>query len=225
MAARQTHNLEVAGSNPASATIFGPILAFLAALVLAVPSFAEVPRACLKYKKDLIRTARAIEGMDAPMAVYGAQMLKESSCNAKAQSPYAKGLTQFTDSTADWISTMYSDLKPANVWNPGWALRAMVRYDMRLYRDMDFEGRCDRMAAALSAYNGGGGWVRRDARLAKAAGDNPRLWWGHVEKHTNRADWARRENRDYPRRILLEYQAMFRHWGNGDLVCGEMVAM
>lgn len=57
----------------------------------------------------------------------------------------------------------------------------------------------------LSAYNGGLGWVNRDKRLVP----NPEAWFCGVETKSNRADWAFKENRNYPRRILLELEPLY----------------
>lgn len=44
---------------------------------------------------------------------------------------------------------------------------------------------------------------------------DPDRWFGHVERHTHRADWAREENRSYVTRILLVLQSRYASWGGG----------
>lgn len=76
------------------------------------------------------------------------------------------------------------------------------------------------MAMTLSAYNGGLGWLRRDVRLTKTFGLNPRLWWKHVETvNAGRAKWAIKENRGYPRRILFLLEPLYEKAGWGKGVC------
>ena len=77
----------------------------------AVPeSIAEVPRESLKYKRELIRHSRIIWGLDAPIPLF-ASNYQESTWNHLAKSKYAKGLTQFTDSTAEWMIEIFPELK------------------------------------------------------------------------------------------------------------------
>ena len=63
---------------------------------------------------------------------------------------------------------------------------------------------CNRMAKSLSAFNGGLSWIARDERLAASKGLDPARWFGNVEtvnSGRSAANW--RENRQYPRRILV----------------------
>ncbi|MCH8500168.1 MAG: transglycosylase SLT domain-containing protein [Marinobacter sp.] len=191
----------------------------LGCVVAVAPVEAGViPPAAQQHQRELTRLARQEFGMSAPVALFAAQIHQESSWRTHARSPYAEGLAQFTPDTATWISEIYPDLGAAAPYSPGWAIRAMLRYNRHLLsrvkpwyaRDVPA---CDRWAFALSAYNGGPGWLPRDRRLAEAAGADPDRWWGHVEYHTARADWARRENRHYPHRILFELEPRYRTAG------------
>ena len=177
----------------------------------------KVPRKALEHRSLLVRTARAMQGMDAPIALYAAQIHQESSWRADAESPYAQGLTQFTAPTAEWAAMRWKDLRPANVWSPGWAIRAMIRYDAFLKERARFDDECDQWAATLAGYNGGRGWINRDARLAEQNGYNPRKWWGHVERFSNRSESAFRENRNYPRHIVA-LQKVYSGWSER-MVC------
>lgn len=188
------------------------------AVLLSVPAHAQtIPVAARQYQRALIANARFVWGLNAPVAVMAAQVHQESGWRADAKSKFASGLTQFTRQTADWISEKYADeLGDNEPLNPSWALRAMARYDKFLYdRQRTAVTDCDRWAFTLSAYNGGEGWVNRDRALAQRNGAMPNRWWGHVEKHSPRAAWAFKENRDYPRRILLQRQPPYRAWGAG----------
>lgn len=191
--------------------------ALVALLLLLAPGLADaqVPDRARQYQRDLIRNARLVWGLDAPVATFAAQIHQESGWRPDVSSAYAHGLAQFTPATADWIGGLYSDVGPADPFNPAWALRALVRYDKHLYDRNTAATECDRWAFTLSAYNGGQGWVNRDRKLAAANGADPQRWWGHVEHHSPRAKWAFTENRGYPRRILLVLQPRYLGWGPG----------
>lgn len=186
-------------------------------LLAAVAEAQTIPRAALQYQRALIGNARLVWGLDAPIAVMAAQVHQESSWRANAQSKYASGLAQFTPGTADWISQRYPDLGVNQPFEPAWALRALARYDKFLYdRQASAVNECDRWAFVLSSYNGGEGNVNRDKRLCGGMSCcDPSRWWGHVELYSPRADWAFRENRGYPRVILLQRQPPYRAWGPG----------
>lgn len=199
------------------------VLAGFALFVLLpiVASAAEPPRAAVSYQRDLTRAARVVWGMDAPVALFGAQIHQESSWRIAARSPHAAGLAQFTPDTAEWIGSAYAaELAQPDPLNPAWAIRALVRYDRHLFdRITGKASPCDRWAFVLSAYNGGLGWVRRDEAMALAGGADPARWWGGVENFSPRAAWAIKENREYPRRILLQLQPVYWRWG-GTVNCG-----
>jgi soluble lytic murein transglycosylase-like protein len=208
-------------------TTFWLTVAFLLAVALlafaATPSAAaEIPRAAKAHERELTRLAYAEFGLDAPVALFAAQIHQESSWRSRVSSRYADGLAQFTPATADWIAEIYPDLGEAAPFSPGWAMRALLRYDRHLLGRMQpwvadvpevdapaALPRCDRWAFALSAYNGGPGWIPRDRAAAAAAGADPNRWWGEVEQHSQRAEWAFRENRGYPRRVLLELEPRY----------------
>lgn len=176
-----------------------------------------IPRDCLQHRRDLVRNARMVWGMDAPIATFAAQMAQESSCRANAHSPYADGLTQFTPDTASWIGMRFPELAPPAPLNPVWAMRAMVQYDKYLIERADGETTCDSMWFALWGYNGGEGWVRRDRRMAAAAGANARRRAAVEPFNAGRAPAMFRQNRDYPAAIIGRWQPLFiaAGWGVG----------
>lgn len=190
----------------------------LIALALFVTTSAtshayDAPRESLKYKRDLIRHSQNIVGLNSPIPMFASQIHQESYWNFRAQSKYAHGLTQFTPETAEWIVKVFPDLIKPNVFNPLWAIRAMIKYDMWLYKRIKANTECDKWAMVMSSYNGGLGWLLRDKKLARVKGLDPFLWWDNVEKTSNRAGWAFRENREYPHRILHKHQPRYRMWG------------
>lgn len=180
---------------------------WLVALLIAIlptPTFAqEPPRAALKYRADLTRSTRLVWGIDAPVATMAAQVHQESGWRPDARSPYAHGLAQFTPDTADWISGTAADLQVVDTGNPVWALRALARYDRWLYdRVPDRSNACGRWIDTLRAYNGGLGWVQREARTGCPCSAFRSL-----------ANCA--ENHTYPARILLRHQPRYVSWGPG----------
>ena len=183
-------------------------------IFLSIPeSNADVPRESLKYKRELIRQSRIIWGLDAPIPLFASQIHQESTWNHLAKSKYAKGLTQFTDSTAEWMIEIFPELKRANVYNPNWSIRAMLLYDSWLDDRIKSIDDCNQWAMILSSYNGGLTWLNRDKALAEAKGSHPNIWWNNVEKYSNRADWAIRENRNYSKSIIFKHQNLYADWG------------
>lgn len=178
-----------------------------------------MPRAALRYQRDLTRHARSVWGLDAPVAAFGAQIYQESGWNKDAKSAFAAGLAQFTPDTAEWISGAYPKLGANQPTSPAWALRALVTYDRLLYDQSEADTVCDRMWKALWKYNGGAGWVARDEKLAAKHGANT-LHAREVEPfNAGRAPAMFKENRDYPRAILFKWQPVYALWG-GAIDCG-----
>ena len=203
-----------------------------------------IPASAKTYRALLVREARLAWGIDAPVATFAAQIHAESAWDIHAVSPAgAQGLAQFMPSTATWISSIFPDLRLGNLgmgtgregddtpslphedaakdgapFCPHWAVRAMLRYDHWLVARVTARNACERMAFALSAYNGGLGWVQRDKRLARNKGIDPEQYWGGVETvNAGRSAANFRENRDYPRRILLKLEPVYEAagWGGG----------
>ncbi|MBU0593373.1 MAG: transglycosylase SLT domain-containing protein [Gammaproteobacteria bacterium] len=185
---------------------------FLVTKPVGADTAQTVPRAALKYQRDLTREARAVWGLNANVPVMAAQIHQESRWNETAESKYAQGLAQFTPATAKWISGAYR-LGAAEPFNPSWALRALVTYDKHLWDRTSGVDDCNRWAFTLAGYNGGAGWIIKERKMAREAGDDPDLWFGGVERYNARATWAWRENRDYPRKILIKHQPTYKHWG------------
>ncbi|WP_244215109.1 transglycosylase SLT domain-containing protein [Pseudomonas sichuanensis] len=186
-------------------------LILLVSLLACPLTWGDVPQEAARYKRELTRIVGQEWGLGGPVALHAAQIHQESGWRAGVSSPAgAQGLAQFMPDTASWMAQAYPDLGQAAPYSPGWAMRAMARYNrwnwQRLANTADG---CNRWSMALSAYNGGLGWVQRDQRLAKAAGADPRTWWGSVERYTNRADWARRENRQYVSRIMYTHTPLY----------------
>lgn len=197
------------------------LAASLCVAVMVSSAVAQVPAAAQPYRADLVRNARMVWGLDAPVATFAAQVHQESAWQPAAMSRVgAAGLAQFMPATSRWIAQWSPELASNDPFNPAWALRALVTYDRWLHDRVSASAPCDRMAKALSAYNGGLGWVLRDTALASSQGLDPLAWFFSVETVNagrSAANWA--ENRDYPRRILLRHEPMYQAAGWGPGVC------
>lgn len=177
-----------------------------------------IPARAQQYRSVIVRAARVEAGLDAPVAVFAAQVEQESGWNPQAVSPVgARGLGQFMPATARDMGKLRSDLGPAEPTNPGWAIRALVAYDLAQLKRIRAATLCDAWAMALAAYNGGLGWVQRDQALAKRKGLDPGRWVSVASVNAGRSIAAKRENTEYPRQILLRRQPKYLAWGPGIL--------
>lgn len=168
----------------------------------AEPDRIVIPQASFLYRMKLDREVSSRFGSTEAVARIAAQVHVESRWDPKARSKYAEGMSQFTPATSKWLESICPEIGPPDPWSPDWSVRAVVCYDAWLHARVAGATACDRWAFALAAYNGGLGWISRDKNRASAQGADAARWFGHVELHTPRADWARRENRAYVHRIL-----------------------
>tara|TARA_Y100001963_G_scaffold159850_1_gene265703 strand:+ start:603 stop:1238 length:636 start_codon:yes stop_codon:yes gene_type:complete len=187
-------------------------------LLLILASFccsAEyVPDNALRYKRQLTALSQNYYGIEAPVALFAAQIHKESTWREDAQSKYAQGLTQFTPQTIEHVKSRYPELITDEALNPIWFIRAMLLYDKELKTSVDAVDECNDWAFTLAMYNGGSGWIWREKNLAEAAGFNRNIWWDSVETfNAGRRDDAIRENRDYPKKILYKLQELYENNG------------
>ena len=189
------------------------LLIVIVPAVLVAELVKAEPLAARQYRSTLTREVHTIWGLDAPVAVFAGQLEQESGWNPNVCSAVACGLAQFTGPTAKEVSRQLG--VSADVFNPAWALRAVVAYDRNLYRATEAIDDCNHWAFTLSAYNGGLGNVRRDQRLCSARGSdcNPNLWFGGTAAYSNRSAGAYAENRAYILRILGTRQFTYATWG------------
>lgn len=170
----------------------------------------RIPSASWQYQRAVINAEQEFHGIHANPARLAALLHQESAWNPRAQSPYAQGLAQFVPTTAAWLPEVCPEVGRFDPWDPHQSVRASACYQRHLRRSIrDTADECHRWAMVLAAYNGGLGWINRDRRLAAERGADPSRWWGHVELHTRRAEWAKKENRGYPRRILLTLEPAY----------------
>lgn len=175
---------------------------------------ADVPRAALQHRALLIRTSHAVWGLDAPVAVFAAQIHQESAWRPGAVSHVgAQGLAQFMPATARWIATTDPALAANTPFNPAWAMRALVAYDLHLYGRVPARfGPYDRMWLALRGYNGGEGHWRAEAATTGLRTPTRQ----QIDAACGQARRARvhcRENLGYPQRILVVIQPRYASWG------------
>jgi soluble lytic murein transglycosylase-like protein len=191
--------------------------ALIIALLICTPAKAspvdQTPTAAKPYKLTLKREAQRVWGLTAPVPVFAAQIHQESRWRPDATSPVgAVGLAQFMPATAKWIGQVDPGLAQgvAMSRNPTWAIRALVTYDHWLYQRIKADTECQRMAYALSAYNGGLGWVYKRQRLSHRPGQCLGLTCA-INPGITPANQT--ENLHYPQVILIKHQRTYTSWG------------
>lgn len=188
-----------------------------AAISACSPAHAQVPAAAQQYRSQLVRAAHGVWGLDAPIAVFAAQVHQESAWKPEAVSRVgAGGLAQFMPTTASWWCDL-NKLAPSacQPHNPAWALRALVGYNKYLYdRTPTRYSAYDRMWVTLRGYNGGLGHWQREAAVSGAAQPTRQQVDAACGK-ARRAAVHCRENLHYPQRILVELQPRYSNWGAG----------
>lgn len=183
---------------------------YLFAIIFAASITDSHANAPEHYRPQITREAQFRFGIPAPVPVIAGQIQQESAWNPKATSRVgAKGLMQFMPSTAQWSATA-AGFGTVDPYNPAWSIRAGVWYDRWLYeRIKRAYTDCDRWHFALSAYNGGLGYVYKRQKLSP----DPSLWdaTGYINPGITPAN--QRENQDYPARIIFKHQPKFIDWG------------
>lgn len=175
------------------------------------------PAAAAPWRGELLRAAHSQWGLDAPVAVFAAQVHQESGWQPQAVSRVgAQGMAQFMPATARWWCQLQGlqpvDCQPSN---PTWALRALVGYDRWLWQrlasaDVPPDGAAARMWATLRSYNGGLGHWQAEARLAASP---DRLDVDQACGRARRAALHCPENLGYPQRIMVTLQPRYIAWG------------
>ena len=90
-----------------------------------------------------------------------------------------------------------------------------MAYDLEQLRRGRANTLCDAWAMALSAYNGGLGWVWRDQAKAKALGLDPGNWRVVASINAGRSAAAKAENAHYGEAIVYRRQPKYLVWGPG----------
>ena len=192
--------------------VFSLIMWLLALCLFAVAQASAQTRvapAAAEYKHLLLLAAKAHtppRASGAPVATYGAQVQQESGWRPDARSKYAQGLTQFTPATAADIARQYPMLRPPLPYDPFWAMQAMVIYMEDLRKQVTGIDECERWAFALSAYNGGIGWVNARKRISP---DPQFCLFMTCDINPGITTDKQRQNQDYARRILLTLEPLY----------------
>lgn len=204
--------------------LFGCLVLLFGALIfgaLTSPASAalRIPAKVNRLRGPLTSAARWEFGLNAPVAILGAQIEQESGGEEEAQSPVgAQGPAQIMPETAKWFVKVRPDLGPPDVWHGPWACRFLCAYNAWHLARSKGHTECDRWAKALAAYNGGLGWVQRDEAEAVRQGLDPLDWWDGVSRiNAGRSQENWKQNRRYPDRILrvLAPRYVAAGWGAG----------
>ena len=135
------------------------------------------------------------------------QVRQESAWNTHARNRFsgAEGLTQFMPAT--WEDEAHRvdppcDDKPRT--DGECSIRVGISYMKRIFGWVGPAAtEADRIALALSAFNGGIGNQRKEKRACRQESRcSTSSWWGNVAEHCLRSAANCRENRDYPDIIL-----------------------
>lgn len=171
-----------------------------------------VPPAAEQYRRDLTRISQSVWGLNAPISLLAAQIQQESGWRHDAVSRVgASGLTQFMPATARDVGERYG-VRPVNTFDPKWAMHAQSVYMKELYAAVQAVNESERYAFALSAYNGGLGRVRQRQRLSEDPG---RCFNATCDINPGISEGNQRENREYPRRIILTLMSRYHSAGWG----------
>lgn len=186
--------------------------------LLAGASFAAPPQTAVRYRPILTREAQFVHGLSAPVPMFAAQIEQESGWRPGVTAwDNGRGLAQFMDPTTTMVIRLYPELGQADPYNPTWAMRAMVRYDAWLWKQVKGRDACHRWAAALKGYNAGVGYVQQAQRKS----DTPDVWFDATEHVTTRQSAKNFEySRLYPRWILIKRQVNYVGWGT--YTCQEL---
>jgi soluble lytic murein transglycosylase-like protein len=165
---------------------------------------------CSPFRKLLTGTAHRYYGMDAPVAMFAAQMMQESGCRPGITAwDNGRGLAQFMDGTSAQVARTYPELGKPAPYNPGWAIPALLRYDGWLRDRVKGDDGCERWGAALKGYNAGLGYVQQ----AQKASAQPGRWFDVTEHVATRQSPKNFEySRLYPRWVLFKHQPKFAGW-------------
>ncbi len=190
-----------------------------------------IPPGARQYGAAVIRDAHFYWGFGAPVAMFMGQIHQESRWRPDARSPDAAGLTQFTPATAADFTRMYpADLRALCKhqdcrFDPKWAIRAMVLYDRNLDREFALVSAGDEtLGFTLAAYNGGAGWLTREARVCDDRPEcNSSQYFAGValmcgKTHPARSAASCRENRNYPAVILFRWRPMYQRWLDAEAI-------
>lgn len=190
----------------AAAWVLSILLAVVFLLMASVAHGREIPSGVLRYAPDVIRESQAYEGLNGYPATRIAQMWQESQGNPNAKSPVgARGLYQFMPATSKWLGEIMPDLGIADPYNPKWAIRAGIRYQVKLEKKHRACPECAKVWYGLREYNGGG--LKKDLDQLESWGFD-RCDYINADKANGRkrTEASIHENTGYPKAIVLKWQ-------------------
>lgn len=190
------------------------VIAIIAGLA-AGSANAQIPDGARGYRQMYGRIVRSEWGLNAPVASLAAQIHQESQWDCRAVSRVgARGCAQFMPTTANWLGEVDTRLKAADLHSPQWGFRAQAVYMKWLHDRLKGPAPCEQMAFAMSAYNGGLGWVYRRQKLSS----RPSVCLGATcDINPGISPANQKENAHYPQRILRELEPRYIQagWGVG----------
>jgi len=141
-----------------------------------------------------------------------AQCHQESLGNPLAKSPFAEGLMQFTPQTAEWAESSFCrHLGKARLTSAWWSAKCAEAYMSWIEERTPSDGSyCSTKRNAERGYNGGLGWLTREAKLTS---DHSYDGLIQVCSDTGRALWACRENSSYSDRISRHQKILYANHG------------
>lgn len=179
----------------------------------------SIPHAALVYQRDLTRISQSVWGLSAPVATLGAQLQQESAYDPNAVSwAGAQGLSQMMPGTAAALARIYPELRPVNVFDPRWSLRAQSFLMRELWARYDDAIDCvERLAFSLASYSQGPGWTAKQRAISRV----PRAWFGDTEyQMVGKSYPAFVETQQYVRRIILRLRPLYLDAGWATGLCG-----
>ncbi len=119
-----------------------------------------------------------------------------------------------------WRNSRPTPLAGLPPLNPGWAVRALVRYDQHLLQRVAGRDACQRWAFALAAYNAGTGTILKKKAADRAAGGDGLVWFGAADRFAVGQSPANyRQTSDYVHRILQVLDVRYAKAGWGPRGC------
>jgi len=168
-----------------------------------------------RWASDVKRESQFVYGINAPVAMFLAQIKQESGGDEKVTaSDGGMGLTQFMKGTVEQVVRSYPELGPSNPYNPVWAIRAQIRFMGWIKARVKGANDCEKFGAAFKGYNAGLGYAQR----AQKKSDTPDIWFGKTE-YINPGQSPKNflYSQKYARWILFKWQPQFATFGG--LMC------
>lgn len=182
------------------------LLAALVFTLLSAGPISSQPAGYREHGEDCAEIQQQVLGRHWTSLLL-AQIEVESAWRSQAQSPYARGLTQFTPQTERAIEERY------NIHGEVWDIEHACLLQSLLIRDLakevapSFEGWLSQWGAVFRTYNGS---PRNFWREWKLAGRPTNVWL--MEGFCVRKQAFCDENQSYPHKIVNRWSKYFWEW-------------